>query len=170
MDVEDIKMQLSRYYEGASSLADERMLVEYFASEQDVPEELEADKRMFQALVAAGAGMSAGVVPAGLERRMAEFVDALERRHRRRNVFKAWSAAAAAVLLLVGGGVIWNSDRVANVNAASDLTNEEVCHYTESSLRMLVSTLGRGTSESVEAQEILLNTTATALEKVEKSL
>lgn len=171
MNVENIKVLLSRYYEGTSSLADERTLAEYFASAQEVPTELEADRRMFQAFAAAEMDASVdNAVPEGLDRRMADVIDGLERRHRRRMFTRVWSGVAAAVVLICGA-ISWNyntGDTVAG--DGSDMSDEAVCYYTESSLRLLVSTLGRGVSESAEAQKTLFTTTADALEKVEKTL
>ena len=171
MNIDNIKMLLSRYYDGTSSLADERTLTEYFTSAQEIPSELEADRRMFQAFADAGTeAMVDDTVPEGLERRMSAVIDGLERRHRRRMLMRVWGGAAAAVAL-IGSAISWNyntGDTV--VGDGTDMSDEDVCYYTESSLRLLVTTLGRGVSESAEAQKTLLTTTADALEKVEKTL
>ncbi|MDE7397017.1 MAG: hypothetical protein K2M98_04755 [Muribaculum sp.] len=170
MNIDNIKMLLSRYYDGTSSLADERTLTEYFTSAQEIPSELEADRRMFQAFAEAGTEAPVDdTVPEGLDRRMSDVVDGLERRHSRRMLMRVWGGAAAAVVLICGV-VSWNYKTAADTGAVSGLSDEDVCYYTESSLRMLVSTMGRGVSESAEAQKTLLTTTADALEKVEKTL
>lgn len=169
MNNEYIKNLLERYYAGTSSLADERALAEYFAGATDIPAEFEPDRKVFLMLAAGRrhtAGVDDAVLPDGFESRMEGVIDRMTR-HRRALRLRLWSSTVAAMLVLCAG-IMWHyHSRPAEVSGSSDLTEEEICFYTESSLSLLVSTLERGTAESAEAQKTFVKTTETALQQIE---
>lgn len=119
MTIEQIKSLLSRFYEGQTTLDEERLLAAYFQRE-DIPEELQEDKQLFLML----SHISDQEMPTDIADEIATFVNNLgqtekkpvlpEEKQRKGVIYrlktppKMWYriAATVAILLAIGGGVI----------------------------------------------------------------
>lgn len=105
MDVKYIKDLLEKFYEGTSSQKEDDILSEFFNSGENIPQEMEADRRMFAAL---SDPSKYAMPPADLQKKIMEAVDnapitrtvAAASLHRKRfsRLSIASFAAAAAVI------------------------------------------------------------------------
>lgn len=101
-DIKHIKSLLEKYYEGMTTPEEEKTLTEYFSSATDIPEELEADRKLFAVL-----GDTSGYadVPADLDARIMAAVDnttgAKEKPTRRRFSWITVTGIAAAAAAIV---------------------------------------------------------------------
>lgn len=98
MDTQRIKQLIERFYAGETSPEEYRELEEIFASDAELPQWLETERKVFNALK-----MSEPAIPVGLEERLEEAIDrAASRRKGIRPVhWLAVGSAAAAVVLCV---------------------------------------------------------------------
>ena len=65
MDKDKIKKLLERFFNGTTTREEETLLMQYFAQEENVPKEWEAEQQMFRQL--AEARQTLPPVPQGLE-------------------------------------------------------------------------------------------------------
>lgn len=72
MDVKYIKDLLEKFYEGTSSQEEDDILSEFFNSRENIPQEMEADRRMFAAL---SDPSKYAMPPADLQEKIMEAVD-----------------------------------------------------------------------------------------------
>lgn len=77
MKTNNIKILLERYYNGETTQQEEQQIKEFFAT-GDVPEEMLADKRMFDELSSAGEPE----VPSYLDDKISRTIDAEAKKHR----------------------------------------------------------------------------------------
>ena len=104
MKVEEIERLLAEFYEGNTDEREEELLKEAFRNEE-VPERLQKDKRLFLGCFPG----EAEAVPAGLEERLSRLIDEKaeeERRFFRRNKARRnwrWIGGVAATVLLLAG-------------------------------------------------------------------
>ena len=119
MNIEQIKLLLSRFYEGQTTPDEERLLADFFRRE-DVPEELQEDKQLFLML----AHISDQGMPADIAEEITVFVNNLGQTEKESVLPEAKQpkeityrlktppkmlyrvAATVAILLAIGGGVI----------------------------------------------------------------
>ena len=124
MTIEQIKSLLARFYEGQTTPEEERLLADFFRRE-DVPEDLQEDKRLFLLL----AQTSDQEMPQDIAEEITAFVNNLgqmkiqplipEDQQRKGVIFrlktppKMWYRAAAtvAILLAIGGGMFIHQQR-----------------------------------------------------------
>lgn len=101
-DINHIKSLLEKYYEGMTTPEEEKTLTEYFSSATDIPEELEADRKLFAVL---GDTSSYADLPADLDARIMAAVDnttgAKEKPTRRRFSWITVTGIAAAAAAIV---------------------------------------------------------------------
>ena len=120
MDIEQIKLLLSRFYEGQTTPDEERQLAAYFRCE-DIPEELQEDKQLLLML----ANISDQEIPADIAEDITAFVNNLgqtekepalsETKQHKGIIYRLKTppkmlyraAATVAVILALGGGIGW---------------------------------------------------------------
>lgn len=113
-DIDEINRLLEAYYDGKTSIGQEKLLCDFFGSEGVIPEELEADKQLFDALAAVD--LAKMTVPEDLEERIVAHIDNLESRERRAGKgwikrFAAISVAASVIVILaLGLGFVAEND------------------------------------------------------------
>jgi hypothetical protein len=101
MNSQEINRLLEKYYNGETSVAEERLLKEYFAS-RDVPEELEAEKAQFAWLSGeSGASMASKEIDREVMRQISGKESFLGRFIERRQWFYATAGVAATILILL---------------------------------------------------------------------
>ena len=126
MNIEQAKLLLTRFYEGKTTPAEERLLAEFLRSD-DVPAEFNADRQLFMQL----SEIAETPMPDDIEEQIKTFVGNLtdndntmqiETTAKQRTGFsfrlhtppKIWSRIAAAVVMLValGGGIFYHQHRI----------------------------------------------------------
>jgi hypothetical protein len=95
--IKEIRKMLERFYRGETSLEEERMLQDYFAS-TSVPEELIPDKDLFQSFLE---GEDSVEVPADLNQKILASIDQAERKETRTRRISLYSLSGLAAGLLV---------------------------------------------------------------------
>ena len=97
--LEEIRKILERFYQGESTLEEEKMLEDYFSS-TTVPEEMIPDKDLFKSF---GGGSESIIVPADLNQKIIDSIGQVERkatRTRRISIFSL-SGLAAGLLIMI---------------------------------------------------------------------
>ena len=103
-DIDEIKRLLDAYYEGNTSIEQEKLLCDFFATATDIPAELEPDRELFVTLQAA---TETDIdIPSDLEQRLISHIDKLEAKEtdsRKKWIkpFAVISAAASIIILFV---------------------------------------------------------------------
>ena len=101
METGKVKALLADYYEGITSMEDEKLLADFFLHEE-VPEELEADRRLFLSFnEAAGKKMPDPGFEENLFSVIREY-EGINRQTRIRRIYYTVSGVAAGLLLLIG--------------------------------------------------------------------
>ncbi|MDE5634684.1 MAG: hypothetical protein K2I52_00075 [Muribaculaceae bacterium] len=146
-----IDQLLSRYLDGATSLEEERHLREYFAG-NDIDPAHTGFRDMFRAL-------DDIAIPAGLESRISNTIDSLDRRRRsgrlilRRFAIRAGAIAAciAAVLTIA----IPSATSTTDEDVLCGMTPEEVAAHTTMALQLMSRTINAGQGSAARAIESL---------------
>lgn len=102
MKREEIEKLLTRFYEGITDEQEEERLVQAFRSTSPLPDDLEAERRLFLSLHHSSA-TEESPVPAGFEERLTALIDRKASAGRRR--WLRWGSLAASVLLVIGLGL-----------------------------------------------------------------
>jgi hypothetical protein len=101
MNSQEINRLLEKYYSGETTLAEERMLKEYFSS-QEVPPELEAEKAQFAWLSdESGKSMASKEIDREVMQKISGKESLLGRFIERRQWFYATAGVAATILILL---------------------------------------------------------------------
>lgn len=105
-DINHIKSLLEAYYDGSTTIEQEKLLCDFFASTTDIPAELEADRQLFNSLHSALTNEI--IVPNNLEDQLITHIDNLEKAEQ--NNSRKWiipftyiSAAACLIALFTIG-------------------------------------------------------------------
>lgn len=172
MKTEDIKKLIEAFYNGEASHEEEKILLEYFSSD-NVAEELLDEKEIFMA--AFEVEQTDEPIPSGLEQRLTNLIDDLDRKEQvaakkqRKNVrlitwvWTSGVAACLAILLSLGihfnknGNTTGTTDSIAQINELS----EEDLHKmkeAEKALMMLSSNYNKGINQLNAASEGLNKT------------
>ncbi|MBR5551322.1 MAG: hypothetical protein IKV83_05325 [Muribaculaceae bacterium] len=112
-DINQIKSLLEAYYDGTTTIEQEKLLCDFFASATEIPKEFESDRQLFMSLQTAGnCDLS---IPNNLESQLISHIDNLEKAEQinRRKWIKPIiyiSAAACAILLFTIGLKTFNPD------------------------------------------------------------
>lgn len=99
--VDEIRLLLGKFYEGETSFGEEQLLVDFFATCSDIPDDLKADKAVFAELSEIDMGDNVAI-PEGFAE---ELCDAIEKEIRKQNIkqFKPcwnWSRVAGIVAIV----------------------------------------------------------------------
>lgn len=145
-DLNNIEELLEKYYNGETSIEEERKLQWYFQT-QDVPEKYQQEKRMFSWYYR----MRKESEAAGLTGRLSEMIDREERKGPKASSRRlvAWMSSAAAVILvllavwLTGNNPFGNPDK----RFADTYQNPKLAYNeTRKALLMVSEKLNEGTS------------------------
>lgn len=131
-DIQHIKHLLQRFYDGTSTVEEEQRLCDYFCNADNVPKELETDKKMFRHL----SECNAKVMPSeDFKQRLLSALDAHTKRSKIR--WKRFTAVAASVAILVGIGITFyiksnrNPYEVTDPQLAYAITQEALLNASE---------------------------------------
>lgn len=114
MSTEDIKKLIAAFYNGETSIEEEKLLYRYFNSD-DVAEELICEKEYFLQIQNIGQTP----IPIGFTDKIDELFDNLERKEKSRKKLWISIASAAAIVAIFFVGYHWtNSDNIDNRLAA----------------------------------------------------
>lgn len=106
-NIDEIKRLLNTYYDGNTSIEQEKLLCDFFATTTDIPAELESEQQMFMALQSAT--KTDIDIPADLEQSLIAHIDNLERQEtqNRRKWIKPFSiiSVAASIIILIAIGL-----------------------------------------------------------------
>lgn len=106
-NIAEIKRLLNAYYDGNTSIEQEKLLCDFFATTTDIPAELETERQFFKALQSA---TKIDIdIPTDLEQSLIAHIDNLERQEtqNRRKWIKPFSiiSVAASIILLIAIGL-----------------------------------------------------------------
>lgn len=126
-DIEKIKSLLEAYYDGATTIEQEKLLCDFFTSTTKIPAELECDKQIFNSLYSTN--INKFKIPDNLENKLISHIDNLknaEQNNRKKWIipFTIISVAACIILLLTLG--------VKFININSKLIDNEIILVSES--------------------------------------
>jgi hypothetical protein len=155
--IKEIRKMLERFYQGETTLEEERLLQDYFLS-TSVPEELLPDKDLFQSFVA---GTESVEVPEDLDQRIIASIDRAEHkanRTRRISLFSL-SGLAAGLLVMIAVYLFYvrseKSPLIAS-NQMSDTYQDPMLAYEEAkrTLVYVSNKLNTGTSEFEQVKQV----------------
>lgn len=106
-NIDKIKRLLNTYYDGNTSIEQEKLLCDFFATTTDIPAELETERQLFMALQSA---TKIDIdIPADLEQSLIAHIDNLERQETQnhRKWIKPFSiiSVAASIIILIAIGL-----------------------------------------------------------------
>lgn len=137
-DIDIIEQTLEKYYNGASTLAEEQMLLEYFTSTSEIPNKFHNDRDIFIAIKEATNDTTQ--IPKNLEDDIINMIDrlAIKEKHQifKRNLFIRVASIAASLLII--SAVAWNIFKPAN--APQEITSPELAYAETVRALTLVST------------------------------
>jgi hypothetical protein len=155
--IEEIRKMLERFYRGETSLEEEKMLQEYFAS-TSVPAELIPDRDLFQSF---DEGEEAFEVPADLNQKILASIDRTERketRTRRISLFSLSGLAAGLLVMIAVYLFFLRSDRNSLIasNQMVDTYQDPMMAYEEArnTLVYVSQKLSTGTSELEQVKQV----------------
>ena len=169
MKTEEIKTLLERYYRGETTLPEEQQLKSYF-QQNDVPDELEADRETFRFL--SGLSLEEMPLPPGLEERLSssicrwEEADTPQVRPKVRRPMVSlmkWSTGIAAALVIAAGAG-WYALK-ANDRPRDTFDNPELA-YAEA--RRALNLFGTAFDRGEKQMEKAGNTVQTVQDKLTK--
>jgi hypothetical protein len=155
--ITEIRKMLERFYRGETSLEEERMLQDYFAS-TSVPEELIPDRDLFRSF---DDGADAVEFPADLNQKILASIDQVERketRTRRISLFSL-SGLAAGLLVMIAVYLFYiRTDRSPLIasNEMVDTYEDPMTAYEEAkkALAYVSAKLNTGTSELEQVKQV----------------
>ncbi len=160
--LKDIKILLERFYQGETTLEEERRLQRYFAS-QTVPEELIPDKELFEAF---GEGEDSVEVPEELDEKIFHSLDRLEKKETRTRRISMYSLSglAAGLLVLIAVYLFFLRDDNRPMLASNQITDtyaDPMQAYEEAkkTLVYVSNKLNTGTSELEQVKQVSKMTT-----------
>jgi hypothetical protein len=154
--LEEIRKMLERFYQGETTLEEEKMLQDYFSS-TSVPEELIPDKELFRNL---GADAEEIQVPLDLNQKIITSLDKVEKkavRTRRISLFSLSGLAAGLLALVAVYLFILRDDTISRYAAVewADTYEDPMDAYEEAkrTLAFVSAKLNNGTSELKQVQK-----------------
>lgn len=160
--IEKIRKMLERFYQGETTLEEEKFLEDYFSS-TTVPEELLPDRELFQTF---GSSIGSIVVPDDLNRKILNTIDREERketRTRRISLFSLSGLAAGLLVMIAVYLFFLRTDEPALLasNEYADTFEDPMDAYEEAkrTLAYVSTKLNHGTSELKHVQQVSKTTT-----------
>lgn len=146
-----IDQLLTRYLDGATSLEEERHLREYFAGDNIDPAHT-GFRDMFRALDDIS-------IPAGLESRISNTIDSLDRRrHSGRLILRRFAIRAGAIAACIAAVLtiaIPSATSTTDEDVLCGMTPEEVAAHTTMALQLMSRTINAGQGSAARAIESL---------------
>ncbi len=134
MEYNQIKQLLTRYYNGTTTLEEEKMLQEYFTGEGDLPADLVSSGRPFMLYrTAAGDKPDTAVLEARLSALIDEQTVTMHPVSRQNTLYRFLAAASIAILIGVSGIFIYRSQK----SVPSDTFTDPVAAYNEAQRTLL---------------------------------
>ena len=160
--IEKVRKILERFYQGETSLEEEKWLQDYFSSTA-VPEELLPDKELFQTF---GSSNETIAVPGDLNKKILDRLDREEHRELRAKRISLFSLSglAAGLLVLIAVYLFFlrtEDSTLLATNQWTDTYEDPVAAYEEAkrTLAFVSSKLQNGTSELRHVQQVSKTTT-----------
>jgi len=160
--LEKVRKMLERFYQGETTLEEERWLKDYFSS-NTVPDELLPDKELFSTFGAAGEDIP---VPGDLNEKILVTLESLERKEQkaRRISLYSLSGLAAGILALVAVYIFFlrtEDPALIAGNQYNDTYEDPVVAYNEAkrALNYVSAKLNDGTSELQHVKQVSKTTT-----------
>jgi hypothetical protein len=160
--LENIRTLLERFYQGDSSLEEERQLEEFFAS-GNVPEEFMADRELFQSFGSLEENIQ---VPSGLKQQIIEGIDREARREKqgKRLSLYSMSGLAAGILALVAVYLFFLKDNEPVLLAGQEMIDtyeDPLLAYEEArqTLAFVSEKMNMGTSELEHVRKVARSST-----------
>ena len=160
--IERIRKMLERFYQGETTLEEEKQLDDYFSS-TTVPEELLPDKELFQAF---GTSDDSITVPKDLNKKILETIDREERkelRTRRISIFSLSGLAAGLLVMIAVYLFFLRTDEPARLASQqwTDTYEDPMAAYEEAkrTLTYVSAKLNHGTDELKHVQKLSKTTT-----------
>lgn len=161
-NIDEIKSLLETYYNGATTIEQEKLLCDFFTSTTEIPVELECDKQLFNSLHSID--INKFKAPNNLEAKLISHIDNLEKAEQ--NNRKKWLkpfiiiSAAACFILLFSLGVKF-------ININSELIDNEIIFVSKNNSN---DTVGNNTYfiSEVEQQEAVLSKETSKRKEVTK--
>ena len=157
METKRIAELLDKYYRGETTLEEERQLKGFFQQEE-VPEELQADKDVF--LLYTGLPQQPVDLPEGLEERLSASIGRWQKESQRRRPWlrpsiRRWSMGIAASLLIAAGMGIYLQK--AEPKQHDTFTNPALAYQeTQRALQLFAAALQKGEAQMVKAEKTTL--------------
>lgn len=157
METKRIAELLDKYYRGETTLEEERQLKGFFQQEE-VPEELQADKDVF--LLYTGLAQQPVDLPEGLEERLSASIGRWQKESQRRRPWlrpsiRRWSIGIAASLLIAAGMGIYLQK--AEPKQHDTFTNPALAYQeTQRALQLFATALQKGEAQMVKAEKTTL--------------
>ena len=157
METKRIAELLDKYYRGETTLEEERQLKGFFQQEE-VPEELQADKDVF--LLYTGLAQQPVDLPEGLEERLSASIGRWQKESQRqrpwlRPSIRRWSIGIAASLLIAAGMGIYLQK--AEPKQHDTFTNPALAYQeTQRALQLFATALQKGEAQMVKAEKTTL--------------
>lgn len=149
----ELDKRLEAYYDGTSTLEDERWLKDYFGNSVFVPEEYKEDQALFAALSKMENEPS---LPDSLNEKLEDWMDSKLSEEssiqvKSRSIlskYRSWVAVAASILLLLGGVYLFRpaEPEIGPCFAVEGLTLEESVELTQKALLAVSTELNKGAS------------------------
>lgn len=167
MRKEDVKEKLLSFYEGKTSREEERALYVYFSTEENLPEDLEDDKRLFESLIEVESDRDIAI-PHNLKSDLYQLIDRLEIEEKKnesfrpklRKIFWITGVAASFIVVLIlgikhvdffaGGGtaeVVAEQDTFSDPEEAYKAT-EKALLYTSAKMNKVLGHLDKGSDKN----------------------
>jgi hypothetical protein len=155
--LDKVRKMLERFYQGESTLEEEKWLGDYFSS-GSVPEELLPDRELFRTF---GTADESAAVPGDLNRKILDIIDREEHkelRTRRISVFSLSGLAAGLLVLLAVYVFFLRTDRpqLMTGNTMEDTYQDPVEAYQQArqTLAYVADKLNSGTSELKHVEQV----------------
>jgi hypothetical protein len=160
METKEVEILLQRYFDGETSLEEEKILEEYFASEE-VPDEFQSYKGLF-----AGLGeLSESRHEADMGNEIMDYILEQEftQKNRYRGMWQMVTGIAAAIILVLGGLLIYEQQRPAFKDTYS--SPEEAYAQAQKTLHYISAKYNTGLSQLSKTRKV--NAAFAELKKVE---
>lgn len=172
MEQETIRQLLAKFYDGTTTMEEEQALRHYFACADELPEDMKADKELFDSLVS---------LPQGFEKRMSDLIDNLEKRESEgttksgksifvkfyRSTIIRYAAAAVVAIGVISAVLLVNNQKNNSFASNTEMTEEEAFAMYQQSLALFSDTMSKG-MEGVNKADETIEKTSNTLKQIMK--
>ena len=143
----DIKILLERFYDGNTTLEEERILSDFLLHNDNIPPGLEPDKKLFSCINELN-----GTTPTQeFENNIESYIDSLDSESKKTvalhpSVWKKIAGIAAAVIVLIATGISYNNYEIKQKDSLY-ISREKAYSEAERALVLLSQNLNKGTSK-----------------------